>query len=285
MKKSAPQPTTGTFWRRGSLARYVAKHEGLWDLAMGVLTIVYVVLAFTEDSPVGPQEFAVLGLSFVFLVEFGARFYDSSDRATYLRSHWLDLITAVPVPGIPGLRLLRLLRLLRFAKVGVLFRRELMRRGSEGTHLIWPTLVIFWIASAMALWLVEHDAPGTNIATFPDAMTAAFLTASTLGFGRHAVPVTADGQIIAALIVFFALGLWGFASSNLTRRWLQAEQDLSDPEIKFLVEQVEAMRSEVKRLTGALERQLLLSDSQDTDTADAFETEPVVINQPETSPN
>lgn len=272
--------TTRHAFRRGALTQFVQRHELTWDLAMGALTVVYVVLAFTEDTAFGPQNYAVWGLAGVFLIEFGARFYDSPDRLRYLRSHWLDLITAVPVPGIPGLRVIRLLRLLRFAKIGVLVRKEFIRRGWEGSHLIWPTLVLFWLGSALALWLVEHDAPGTNIVSFPDAMTAAFLSAATLGFGRHALPVTEDGQIISALIVFFALGLWGFASSNLTRMWLQARSDQAEPEIRFLVEEVEAMRLQVKRLTSALiERQMVLADGNGSEIADGFDGEPVIANQ------
>jgi voltage-gated potassium channel len=221
-------------------------------MAMGILTVVYVALAFGEDSGIGPQAYAVWGLGAVFLVEFGARYYDSLDRADYLRRHWLDLVTAVPVPGIPGLRLLRLLRLLRFAKVGVLVRRSLIARGWVDIGLIWPTLVLFWIASALALWFVEHDAPGTNISTFPEAMTAAFLNAATLGFGRHALPVTQDGQIISAVIVFFALGLWGFASSNLTRMWLTVEQELPNVKLDALGDDIRAIREQLASLSDAL---------------------------------
>lgn len=241
---------------RGRLTAFVRRHELTWDLVMGVLTVIYVVLAFTEDSATGPQAFAVWALAVIFLLEFGARCYDSADRAQYLRSHWLDLITAVPVPGIPGLRIIRLLRLLRFLKVGVLIRRILLGRGWDQGGLIWPTLFIFWIASALALWLVEHDAPGTTIATFPDAMTAAFLTAATLGFGRHSLPVTQDGQIIAAIIVFFALGLWGFASSNLTRIWLNTREDEASRETDLILRELQAIGEQLKRLTvDVLERQ------------------------------
>ena len=219
---------------------------------MAVLTLIYVALAFTEDSAVGPQDFAIWALSLVFLAEFAARCYDSLDRGAYLRGHWLDLITAVPVPGIPGLRLIRLLRLLRFAKFGMLLRRELLHRGWGESWLIWPTLVLFWVGSALALWLVEHDAPGTNISSFGDAMSAAFLTAATLGFGRHGLPVTQDGQIIAALIVFFALGLWGFASSSITRMWLHAQDVSPTGELHLLNNEIQAMRQELERLGSAL---------------------------------
>jgi voltage-gated potassium channel len=240
---------------RGRLTKFVNRHILAWDLVMGVLTVIYVVLAFSEDAPTGPQAYAVWALAGVFLLEFGARCYDSTDRAQYLRSHWLDLITAVPVPGIPGLRIIRLLRLLRFLKVGVLIRRMLLSRGWDQGGLIWPTLFIFWIASALALWLVEHDAPGTSITTFPEAMTAAFLTAATLGFGKHSLPVTQDGQIIAALIVFFALGLWGFASSNLTRLWLNAREDEAHREIDLILHELQAIGEQLKHLTvDVLER-------------------------------
>jgi hypothetical protein len=231
---------------QGRLTVFVARHELAWDLSMGFLTIVYVVLAFQEDS-VALDIYAVWVLSAVFVTEFVARCYDTNDRIAYLQGHWLDLITAVPVPGIPGLRFIRLLRLFRFLKVGVLVRRLLLARGWDQGGLIWPTLVIFWLGSALGLWLVEHDAIGSSISTFPDAMSAAFLTAATLGFGKHSLPVTQDGQIIAAVIVFFALGLWGFASSNLTRMWLNANEEARNDRVALEIE-LRRLSEQVARL-------------------------------------
>ena len=219
---------------------------------MGALTIVYVALSFSDDSLSGPAGYAIWAPALVFLVEFAARCYDARDRSRYVYSHWLDLVTAVPVPGVPGLRVIRLLRLLRFMKVGVLIRRILLERGFNELGLIWPTMIIFWIGSAIALWLVEHDAPGSTITTFPDAMTAAFLTAATLGFGKHSLPITQDGQIVAAVIVFFALGLWGFASSNLTRMWLNAKDDHLAQQVNLVLRDLERMAGEIKSLTDTL---------------------------------
>ena len=243
---------------RGRLTAFVARHELAWDLTMGVLTVVYVVLAFQEDSWV--DAYAIWTLSVVFFTEFLARCFDSASRLDYLTGHWLDLITAVPIPGIPGLRFIRLLRLLRFLKVGFLVRRVLLARGWDQAGLIWPTLVIFWLGSALALWLVEHDAPGSSIASFPDAMSAAFLTAATLGFGRHSLPVTQDGQIIAAVIVFFALGLWGFASSNLTRMWLNVAEGPRSEQV--------AIEIELRRLSDQISQIALLLGGQDISSRD-----------------
>jgi voltage-gated potassium channel len=237
---------------RGRLTHFVMSHELAWDLLMGFFTVIYVVLAFQEDSARGPITFAIWSLAGAFLLEFGSRCFDSPDRLGYLRSHWLDLITAIPVPGIPGLRIIRLLRLLRFMKVGVLVRRLFLGRGWDYGGLIWPTLFIFWIASAFALWLLEHDVPGSSISSFPEAMTAAFLTAATLGFGKHSLPVTQDGQIVAAIIVFIALGLWGFASSNLTRIWLKGSADQGSHESELIRRELEAIAEQVRHLSEIL---------------------------------
>jgi hypothetical protein len=263
---TAGQQLRKVLWRRGNLTKFVQRYELAWDLVMGVLTVIYVVLAFREDAALNLDTYAVWGLAIIFLLEFAARSYDSADRAGYLRTHWLDLITAIPVPGIPGLRFLRLLRLLRFLKVGILIRRLLLERGWGQAGLVWPTLFLFWTASAIALWLVEHDAPGSSINTFPEAMTAAFLTAATLGFGRQSLPVTQDGQIIAAVIVFFALGLWGFASSNLTRMWLHAKDDQLNGEIEYLHQELNAISEQLRNLTDRLlDRQSVRSLSRSDD--------------------
>jgi len=113
------------------------------------------------------------------------------------------------------------------------------------------TLVLFWIGSGLALYLAEHDAPGATITTFPQAMSTAFLTASTLGFSTRGAPVTADGQLIAGTIVFFALGLWGYASSRITQWWLQIAGGTADQELLAVRQELELMRRQLERLADS----------------------------------
>src|SRR5439155_25285234 len=89
------------FWQRGRLTAFVETHRSLWDLVSAALTIIYVALAFRQDSATPAESYVVWGLAVLFLSEFATRCYDAPIRTAYLKSHWLDLITAVPVPGIP----------------------------------------------------------------------------------------------------------------------------------------------------------------------------------------
>jgi voltage-gated potassium channel len=203
--------------KRGTITGFIERHQLQWEIAMGVLTIVYVVIAFMEDELVpgiNTGTIVVLAVALLFLTEFSVRLWDAPSRLHYLRGHWLDLVTCIPLIGV--LRVLRFLRLLRFLRIASLVRaflvgKEVGTDGGRGTRA----------ASAYGFWLVEH---GVNpaVKNFGDALYLSFLTATTLGYG-DVKPVTSEGKIIAGLVIFAAIGLVGFASSQLTLLWLGQE--------------------------------------------------------------
>ncbi len=219
--------------KRGTITRFVEQHYLPWEIAMGGLTAVYVVVAFVEDELVPGFNLStgvVLSIALVFLIEFSVRFLDSPSRLHYLRGHWLDLVTCIPLIG--ALRVLRFVRLLRFVRIASVTRAFLVGRevggdgrGARAGWLLAPTLLIFWTASAYGFWLVEH---GTNpdVKNFGDALYLSFLTATTLGYGALR-PLTPEGRIIAGLVIFAAIGLVGFASAQLTAMWLGQDEDVS----------------------------------------------------------
>ena len=219
--------------KRGTITRFVEEHEVPWEIGMGALTAVYVVIAFMEDELVpgfNTMTGVVLVIALAFLIEFSVRFLDSPSRLHYLRGHWLDLVTCIPLIG--ALRVLRFARLLRFVRIASVTRAFLVGReaGTDGRRarsgwLLGPTLLIFWAASAYGFWLVEHGA-NPNVRNFGDALYLSFLTATTLGYGEVR-PLTSEGRIIAGLVIFAAIGLVGFASAQLTAMWLGQDEDVS----------------------------------------------------------
>ena len=219
-------------FRRGAITAYIERHYLPWELGMGALTAVYVVMAFIEDEVqpgLNVQSIVVVGVATIFLAEFSIRLWDAPSRIAYARRHWLDAITCIPMIG--PLRVLRFARLLRFVRIAAairafLFGRQIAADGlGMGGWLLGPTLVIFWSASAYGFWMVEH-AKNAAISSYGDALYLSFLTATTLGYG-DVRPVTPEGKIIAGLVIFAAIGLVGFASAQLTAYWLGQETDSS----------------------------------------------------------
>jgi hypothetical protein len=213
-------------WQRGTVERYVASHRVQWELGMGCLTGVYVILSFVEDTAglgLDWLTLTLLSLAGAFLVEFTFRFLDSEHRIRYLRNHWLDLFTAIPFIG--PLRALRFLRIVRFVRLGLAIRQALTahnghrRGGDDVTWLIWPFLLLFWLGASYAVWMFEG---GINpvVPNFASSMFVTFLTASTVGYGGGFSPHSVGGKITAGLIVFVAIGLVGFGSARLTARFV-----------------------------------------------------------------
>ena len=62
--------------KRGTITTFIDQHEVPWEVGMGVLTAVYVVLAFMEDELIpgfNGQTVAVVAVASVFLIEFRPR--------------------------------------------------------------------------------------------------------------------------------------------------------------------------------------------------------------------
>src|SRR5260370_537759 len=95
--------------------------------------------------------FGVGGLAAAFIVEFTLRVYDSPSRKSYLRRHWLDIVTCLPVIG--PFRLLRLVRLVGFIRLGAAARAygvgaaasDRLPRGI-GLWVLSPILITRWLA-------------------------------------------------------------------------------------------------------------------------------------------
>lgn len=233
---------------RGRVTAFIQRHSVAWELGNAGLTIVYVILAFQQDQGAyGAVSVAVLSIAGIFLLEFSLRFYDSPSRLGYLRHHWLDLVSSIPVVG--SLRVLRLLRLTAFFRLGATARvfglgvsaREKVP-GGAGLWLLGPILVIVWVASAYGYFELEHGI-NPRINTFGDALYLAFVTASTVGYGDVA-PVTAAGKLLTGVLIFVGIGLLGFASAQLTAKLLPQRNEVA--ELKETLARQEQLLREIK---------------------------------------
>ncbi len=233
--------------QRGALTAFVARHYRAWNLVMSLCAIVYVVVAIlNDDAPGAAPPLVLLALSALFLTEFTLRCWDAPSRLVYLRGHWLDLVSCIPLVG--GLRAIRLLRLLRLgAALRILSTVELeMRSRARSRESLWfvvPVLVLLWVGSAYGMWVLEHD-QNAHVKTFLDALYWSFITVTTVGYGDVA-PVTAEGRILSGMLVFVGIGLLGFVSARLTALWLQHDGGARDDHVAH---QLDALRLEVAEL-------------------------------------
>jgi len=247
-------------WTHGRVTGFIARHRLEWELGTAALTLAYVVLAFLQDQ--GSSRlvtFAVGGLAAAFIVEFTVRIYDSPSRKSYLRRHWLDIVTCLPVIG--PFRLLRLVRLVGFIRLGAAARAYGVGAaasdrlpGGIGLWVLAPILITVWLGASYAYYELESGV-NPHIKTFGDALFYAFMTASTVGYGAVA-PVTPEGKVLTGLLIFLSIGLLGFASAQLTAKLLPQRDEVAELKvtINHQVDVLEELKQRLETMVALIEQ-------------------------------
>lgn len=246
-------------WTQGRISAFVKRHALAWELSTAVLTIAYVVLAFFQDQgSSGLVTTGVVVLAGAFFFEFALRLYDAPSRKSYMRQHWLDIVTCIPVVG--PFRALRLVRLLAFVRIGATARAYGVGAsasdrlpGGAGVWILAPILIIVWLAASYGYYELEGGV-NPHIKTFADAMYFAFVTASTVGYG-DVTPVTSEGKVLTGILIFLGIGLLGFASAQLTAKLLPQRNEVAElrTSLDRQAQLLQELNNRLVTVTGLLE--------------------------------
>ncbi|MCY4583272.1 MAG: ion channel [Chloroflexi bacterium] len=184
--------------------------ERLTETPMTLLAVFTIPLLLGpylwDDEPHLGWDFAVWG---VFAIELLVRTSLASDRRTYLRSHWVDVLL-VAVPFFRPLRLLRIAVVALRIGVGVGHALSLERL------LIYATTLA--VVCACAARIVEPE----TFLTLTDALWWALVTMSTVGYGDIS-PATDAGKAVAVPLLVGGITVFGVLTANLASVMVQEQ--------------------------------------------------------------
>jgi len=201
-------------------------------------------------------EYFDLLLCALFFADFLVSLYRAPDRMRYLVSWgWLDLLSSIPV--LEGARWARfgrvfhIIRLLRGVRSAKILTQFILRRRTQSTMMAAGLLIVLLLAfGSVAVLNVERPmGEKANIRTAEDALWWSIVTITSVGYGDK-YPVTAEGQLIATVMMIAGVGLVGTLSGLMAAWFLQPEENKIDQEVA-------ALRAEIREL-----RELLLDKSQ-----------------------
>ncbi|MDQ3386665.1 MAG: ion transporter [Actinomycetota bacterium] len=211
-KRLKDDPTTREELRE-KLDRYL-------DVPLALASVVVVLLIIIQLSGelAAPWQGRVEILSWIlwglFFAEFMAKFILAPVKRRYLRTHWLDVLVVL----LPFLKFLRLARVLRATRALPVLRLLIFGgRGSSSTLALLKRrrLGQLGIVSGMVVligasigYLLEIDAPGSNIQSFGDALWWAATLVTTIG--SEISPSTTGGRIVAFLLMLYAVGIFSY---------------------------------------------------------------------------
>lgn len=204
-----------------------------------LLLLPMFLLVLTEGGGHADTESETLTLLFctAFLAEWLVGLATAPDRRAYLRSpaRVADLVSSIPFGVVfQSVRVVRLMRVVRLLRMVWRMRRY---RGHAARLLQAFSLVAATILSgALAFQVVEPE----STRTFTDAIWWATVTVSTVGYGDM-VPHTQAGRVVAALLIVFGVGVFGYVAGFMANL-------LSDPEEEEILLLCRRLEEKVDRL-------------------------------------
>ena len=256
-KKLRDDPTTREELR-DKLDRYLDVPLALASVVVVLLIIIQLSGEVTQPWR-GRLEVLSWALWSLFFLEFAAEFALAPVKRRYLRNHWLDVLVVL----LPFLKFLRLARVLRATRALPVLRLLIFGgRGSSSTLALLKRrrLGQLGIVSGMVVligasigYLLEVDAPGSNIQGFGDALWWSATLVTTVG--SEISPSTTGGRIVAFLLMIYAVGIFsyfiGAIASVLVDTDRRATEKPPQGDVGLDDDEIEALRSILKKTGGS----------------------------------
>ena len=190
---------------RTAINDFFVRYDLLWEGLMGVLVVVWLLLGAEPRGAIG--QFAADAITVFFALEFAVRFLATYDHRGYLRAHWIDAVTVLPM--LRGFRLLRLLRMLRLIRATRGLANSVGVLEYLAGDLTIKTLFTLWFSVtvvASLLFYIAESGDNPNVDSLFDAGWWALVTATTVGYG-DVYPETALGRLAAGLVALAGIGI------------------------------------------------------------------------------
>lgn len=232
--------------------RLLSAYEAKTDVLLSALALVYLIAYSAQMIFYDPQAAWFVWANLfgnvlwvLFAADLVFRIGLSPDRARFLRTHVLDVVTVV----VPQFRALRVLR--AFNSDGILSKKRGAVTGKAVASALMATILIVWVGSLMML-SAERGASGAEITSFADAIWWSFETITTVGYGDF-VPVTWTGRIIATLVMLVGISVLGVVSAGLAATLVKQN---AAPPVPTPADEVLKELAELKQMVAALQSQL-----------------------------
>ena len=218
--------------RRANLLEMIVL--GLIIVVLGFMTWELFYLQGSEHADTRLNIFYLdAGCCVIFLTEFFLRYKFAEDRRWYVRNHWIDFVTSIPIPAVSELRygrsvrllrLIRALRVLRAFRIIFFFWRgmdhlssvvnvKLMKKSMKG-------ICIIMILGAFIIQLGEGE-NDASVGSFAESIWWSFTTVVTGGFADIYNPTTTGGRFLTVLLIVSGMIIVGVFTATLTSLYVE----------------------------------------------------------------
>lgn len=188
----------------------------------------------------------------VFQINFFSELFMASSKRWYLKNHWIDFITSIPIPSYEimragrAIRLFRLLRILRLLRVIKLVRLiSFFWKGMDSlseildVKLMKRTIIYSFVLLVLGAFIINHIEFSNSVnknGNYKESLWWTFNAIVTGGFADIHNPKTSGGMLLTTLLVFVGMILISVFTATLTSMMVGDDSNKTSDNIKFYVE-------------------------------------------------
>lgn len=237
---------------------------GFFQIVILILSVIALGALIADTAFQLPAEYSrVLQkidtiICIVFLFDFCIRFARARSKREFMKWGWIDLISSIPNPAaFPYLshlrwgRLVRLFRIIRLVralravhKVSHVLLKDKFETGVASVVLTSILLVIF---SSLGILICEQPDSQANIKSADDAVWWSVTTLTTVGYGDK-YPVTAEGRLLAMVVMVSGMGLFGGLSGLAASFFIGNREKTIVAEESKILKRLEQLEAKIDRL-------------------------------------
>ena len=229
------------------------------DRFIAVLIVVVLALMFFEMASVGLSKNMLWKIfiidclcCLIFQINFFTELILASSKRWYIKNHWIDFITSIPIPSyeiirsgrsIRLFRLLRIFRVLRIIKVARLV--SFFWRGMDSlseildVKLMKRTIIYSISLLVIGAFIINHlefSSSNNQVSDYKESLWWSFNAIVTGGFADIYNPQTLGGMILTTLLVFVGMILISVFTATLTSMMVGDDSNKTSDNIKSYIE-------------------------------------------------
>jgi voltage-gated potassium channel len=210
------------------------KNLSIWEKVLFFLSI-YVVIELYVSSIYAFSTQTKFLLSVIdtmicvlFLMDFFTGLYKSKQKSRFLKTHWIDFISSIPMVGILRVgRIVKIIRVLRIVRSGkvifLVFHKNNPLKSFRNLGIIISVLIILF---SISIHQLEKE-----VNPYFDSLSESFWwtinTTITFSFFKDISPETFEGKVISIFLSLMGMVLFGTFISVITDYFVE-EEDVQD---------------------------------------------------------
>ena len=230
-----------------------AERLSVFQLVLLVLSLVVLAALLIDTvAPVSREVSTILQTldtiaCALFFIDFMIRFRCAENKASFMKWGWIDLVACIPNVDVLRVgrlvRVLRVIRLLRGVRIGHrVISLVLQNKPKSVFAAVLLTTLLLVVFSSLSILIVE-EGPEANIKTANDAIWWSVTTITTVGYGDK-YPLTMEGRLIAMVLMFSGVGLFGTLSGLVASLFLGSRAEES-AELKEILARLRAIEEKL----------------------------------------